>query len=113
MVGERGKLKWVENWMTFFESMLQLHLLRVPKQRHYSITHIQKVIVDPRKHIDNIYSDITDLGISVSACPEVDVIKSGGVEFGGIKSTLVSVRSPHREPTIQYYTFVPHESECV
>lgn len=44
---EQGKIKWDNNWTTFLESMLQLHLARLEKQQYYAINHIQKVIIDP------------------------------------------------------------------
>ncbi len=62
--GERGSIKWNENWTTFLESLLQLHLLRLPKQQHYAINHIEKIVIDPRKHMDLISNIHTDSGES-------------------------------------------------
>lgn len=44
---EQGKIRWNNNWTTFLESMLQLHLVRLERQQYYAINHIQKVIIDP------------------------------------------------------------------
>lgn len=49
--GEHGIIKWTNNWMIYIEAMLQMHLIRLNKQKLFAINYIQKVIIDPSKHI--------------------------------------------------------------
>lgn len=111
--GEHGIIKWANNWMIYIEAMLQMHLIRLNKQKLFSINYIQKVIIDPSKHVSVVDQVNPELGLLVDVFPAVDVIKSGGIELRGVKSTLVSLRSKQPEPVVEYYAFIPHMPEEV
>lgn len=42
--------------------MLQLHLLSINKQQHYAINHVQKIIIDPKRHIRGIEESVAKSG---------------------------------------------------
>ncbi|XP_065199624.1 fatty acid synthase-like isoform X2 [Planococcus citri] len=116
--GENGKIAWSNNWITFVEAMLQLHLLGIDKQQHYAIDHIQRIVLDAKKHEQEMQQNgnvSNKSGVGVKFSPSANIIVSGGIEISGVKSTLVSVRSnKHREqPIILHSTFVPHFSNKI
>lgn len=55
-LGNIGKLEWNENWISFIDTMLQFSILGLKTKELYIPTRIQKVTIDPVKHLAIIKS---------------------------------------------------------
>merc|ERR1719318_1057161 len=45
--GEEGQLKWVDNWVSFLDAMLQIQVLSLPGRSLRLPTRIKKITIDP------------------------------------------------------------------
>lgn len=111
--GENGKIAWSRNWVTYLEAMLQLHLLGITKQQHYTINHIRRIVLHPKEHIEKIQQANNKSGVPVKFSANANTITSAGIEISGVKSTLVSARKKQLEPIMLYSAFVPHFSSKI
>lgn len=108
-----GKLQWVDNWISFMDTMLQFSILSKDLRELYLPTRIGKAVINPTKHIDILSQlseeDLTKVGVPVYMYSDINVIKSGGVEFRGLKASLAQKRpNTQNPPTLERYTFVPN-----
>lgn len=55
-LGNSGKLEWKRNWISFIDTMLQFSILGLKTKELYLPTRMQKVIIDPVKHLQYIKS---------------------------------------------------------
>jgi len=53
-VGISGKLDWIGNWITYIDTMLQFSILGLKTKELYLPTRMQRVIIDPAKHLEYI-----------------------------------------------------------
>lgn len=112
--------------------MLQFSIVGLKTKELYLPTRIQKVIIDPAKHLETIeslsekngkvnndllkceYNIIIQVFLNFSAVPvyvyrDMDVIKSGGIELCGLKTSLAPRRQQSQAaPKLENYTFVPY-----
>jgi len=51
-----GKIEWIGNWIIFIDSMLQLDNLGLKIKELNLPTRSQKIIIDPKKHLEFIQS---------------------------------------------------------
>lgn len=51
-----GKLEWIGNWISFIDTMLQFSILGLKVKELYLPTRMQRVIIDPAKHLECIES---------------------------------------------------------
>ena len=105
-----GELKWEENWVSFMDTMLQFSILGKDMRELYLPTRIEKVVINPLKHMDlmNTYKT-KESNVPVYMYKHINVIKSAGVEMRGLKATLAPRRSgTQAPPTIEKYTFIPN-----
>jgi len=49
-----GQLEWIGNWISFIDTMLQFSILGLKVKELYLPTRIQRVIIDPAKHLEFI-----------------------------------------------------------
>jgi len=56
LTGVRGKLEWNGNWISYIDTMLQFSILGLKTKELYLPTRIQKVIIDPVKHLNIVES---------------------------------------------------------
>ncbi|XP_057664642.1 fatty acid synthase [Diorhabda carinulata] len=104
--GLAGKLKWDDNWISFIDTMLQFSLLGQNTKELYLPTRIQRVLIDPKKHLDGVKTFLP-----VYMYRNIGVIKSGGVELRGLKASLAPRRQQVQPPPkIEKYQFVPYEN---
>lgn len=54
--GTSGQLEWTGNWVTFIDTMLQFSILGLKVKELYLPTRMQRVIIDPVKHLELIES---------------------------------------------------------
>lgn len=55
-LGISGQLEWTGNWVTFIDTMLQFSILGLKVKELYLPTRMQRVIIDPVKHLEFIES---------------------------------------------------------
>lgn len=55
-VGNSGYLEWKGNWISFIDTMLQFSIVGLKTKELYLPTRIQKVIIDPAKHLETVKS---------------------------------------------------------
>lgn len=112
--GVTGNLEWINNWITYIDAMLQLSIFLLNTRELYLPTRIQRVCIDPRKH-KRICSRLgADNAVPVYIYGDIDVIKSGGVELCGVKSTLSPLRQQTQAvPKLESYNFVPFKTDKV
>lgn len=53
-LGISGKLNWIGNWISFIDTMLQFSILGLKTKELYLPTRMQRVIIDPAKHLETI-----------------------------------------------------------
>ena len=49
-LGIVGKLQWVDNWISFMDTMLQFSILGMPGRELYLPTRVQRINIDPLRH---------------------------------------------------------------
>uniref|UniRef100_A0A1A9Z5Z9 Fatty acid synthase n=1 Tax=Glossina pallidipes TaxID=7398 RepID=A0A1A9Z5Z9_GLOPL len=110
-----GKLQWVDNWISFMDTMLQFSILSKNLRELYLPTRIEKAIIDPNHHLKEIAKltpeQQTKEGVPVYMYDDINVIKSGGIELRGMKASLAQKRpSNQNPPTLERYAFIPNEN---
>lgn len=108
-----GALNWEENWITFMDTMLQFSIIGKDIRELYLPTRIEKVIIDPVKHLNLINKRKSDKGtfIPVSMFKNLNVIKSGGIEMRGLKASLAPRKSGSQiKPTLERYHYTHFEN---
>lgn len=107
--GTYGDLKWNNDWVSYLDTMLQVHL--IPSQGLQLPTRIDSLRIDPKIHLESI------LSLS-STCPVyVDywnsLCFSGGVELVGLHCTGTSKKNKQQNTILESYLFVPFDKENV
>uniref|UniRef100_A0A1I8NSS5 Fatty acid synthase n=1 Tax=Stomoxys calcitrans TaxID=35570 RepID=A0A1I8NSS5_STOCA len=110
-----GSLQWVDNWVSYTDTMLQFSILSKNLRELYLPTRIEKVVINPQKHLQEVAKlseeDRKQKGLPVFMYSDISVIKSGGVEMRGLKASLAQKRpSSQNPPTLERYTFVPNHN---
>ncbi|XP_059048228.1 fatty acid synthase-like [Achroia grisella] len=109
--GTRGRLAWVNNWVTFMDCMLQLKIIGQDTRGLFVPTRIETLSIDVNMHYKaiskmNVYSK--DNSFEVRVYPAVNVIRAGGVEIRGLHAAPISKRVPLGEPVLEKYKFIPN-----
>uniref|UniRef100_G3NC33 Fatty acid synthase n=1 Tax=Gasterosteus aculeatus TaxID=69293 RepID=G3NC33_GASAC len=120
--GDRGKLQWAGNWVTFLDTMLQMIVVGLPGRSLRLPTRIRSVCVDPAVHLQKVCQH-TDGKQSSLSSPAVDVhvnrcldsIAAGGVQMCGLHATVAPRRQQQQSPpTLEEFVFVPHvDADCL
>ncbi|KAJ3657154.1 hypothetical protein Zmor_016179 [Zophobas morio] len=104
-----GKVKW-NNWISCIDAMLQFWTIRMHTRELYLPTKLQKVVIDPKMHLQAARQ--SDNVLAVSAFDNIGVVKCGGVEVKGLKTSYVTrYHLTHSAPKIEKYEFVPLEDK--
>ncbi|KAI8441932.1 hypothetical protein MSG28_005604 [Choristoneura fumiferana] len=109
--GSRGRLAWVNNWVTFMDCMLQMKIMGHDTRGLFVPTRIEKLSIDAGMHynaISNMNPDSGRQSFEVRVYPDVGVIRSGGVEIRGLHATPISKRLPLGVPVLEKNEFVPN-----
>lgn len=56
----KGHIAWTNNWVTFMDTMLQLHILGYDTRNLYVPTSIQKLVIDPALHSLKLRDIVTE-----------------------------------------------------
>uniref|UniRef100_A0A6B2E4Y7 Fatty acid synthase n=1 Tax=Phlebotomus kandelakii TaxID=1109342 RepID=A0A6B2E4Y7_9DIPT len=110
---DTGKLEWAEkNWVSFMDTMLQFSIMGKDLRELYLPTRIEKVVINPEKHLELADEYVTERDNSVFPVymyKDINVIKSGGVEMRGLRASLAPRRQGSQAPPkLERYTFVPN-----
>ncbi|CAK1589941.1 unnamed protein product [Parnassius mnemosyne] len=107
--GTRGRLAWVNNWVTFMDCMLQLKIVGQDTRGLYVPTRIEKLCIDANMHynaITKMNPDSTRQSFEIRVYPDVEVIRAGGVEIRGLHATPISKKIPLGIPVLEKNEFV-------
>ncbi|KMQ81824.1 fatty acid synthase [Lasius niger] len=58
--GNKGHIAWESNWVTFMDTMLQLHILGYDTRDLYVPTSIQKLVINPALHTSKLLDVVTE-----------------------------------------------------
>ncbi|EFN81866.1 Fatty acid synthase [Harpegnathos saltator] len=109
IMGTRGHIAWLNNWVAFMDNILQMHILGTDTSSLYVPTGIGRMVIDPQLHAQHI-QDITNEDKQLAVCmyKKLDTIVSGGIEINGISATPILRRKPIGHPVLEEYKFVAH-----
>lgn len=115
-----GKLLWQDDWVSLIDTMLQFSDLGKHHSRDlYLPTRIDRIVLNPLKHQEIVHNLKQSQGangtvapISVYMYKNMNVIKAGGIEIRGLKTSLTLRRfGTQPTPILQRYTFVPRHND--
>nr|XP_012224502.1 PREDICTED: fatty acid synthase-like [Linepithema humile] len=109
--GSKGHIAWIGNFVTFMDTMLQMHIIGKDTRDLYVPTSIQKLIINPALHklkSRNMMSE-KNKQLPVRIYKQMNIIISGGIEIRGFETTSIFRRKPVRDPVIEEYKFVAHQ----
>ncbi|XP_018417291.1 PREDICTED: fatty acid synthase [Nanorana parkeri] len=114
--GDRGKLLWTGNWVTFLDTMLQMLVLGIKGRSLRLPTRILSVLIDPTTHEEHVCpcpDDKKAVPVSVNNC--LERIVSGGVQISGLHATTAPRRQQQQTPpTLENFVFTPFfEEDCL
>ncbi|KAF9408342.1 hypothetical protein HW555_011931 [Spodoptera exigua] len=98
----RGRLAWVNNWVTFMDCMLQMKIIGQDTRGLFVPTRIEKLSIDAPMHcsaISKMNPDSDKKSFEVRVYPDVNVIRAGGIEIRGLHATPITKKPPLGIPT--------------
>ncbi|XP_030383313.1 fatty acid synthase [Scaptodrosophila lebanonensis] len=108
----KGHLQWVDNWISFMDTMLQFRILSNNIRELYVPTGIERAVINPQKHLELVRQHAKGKDGS-SVLPvywyrNISVVKCGGIEIHKMKTAQTQRRTgTQAEPTLERYSFVP------
>ncbi|XP_028050812.1 fatty acid synthase [Monomorium pharaonis] len=109
--GIAGQLYWFNQWIPYIDTMLQFSILSTNNKLMYLPTRLQYAAIDPEHHKRLVEELPEDGGVPVYHYKNINVVKSGGIELRGLKSSLAPRRQQTQaDPKYERYTFVPYEN---
>ncbi|XP_046964411.1 fatty acid synthase-like [Vanessa cardui] len=109
--GTRGRLAWVNNWVTFMDCMLQMKIIGFDTRGLFVPTSIEKLSIDIDMHqeaVSKMNPDSTRQSFEIRVYPTHDTIRAGGVEIRGLHATPISKRNPLGVPVLEKNVFIPN-----
>ncbi|KAL7049985.1 hypothetical protein ACKWTF_003930 [Chironomus riparius] len=108
MDSSRGKLKWEKNWVAFLDCLLQIQIISKDTRSLALPTGIKKMIIKRNEH-EKLMSELGENPIAeVKYCPDLNILRCGGIEIRGLMAQTVSRRPPKGIPVLESHQFVPH-----
>lgn len=102
-----GELEWVNNWVSFMDTMLQFSIMGKDLRELYLPTRMERISINPLKQSEMLKE--TENHLDCYMYKDINVIKSGGVEMRGLKASLAPRRSgTQSSPKLERYTFIPN-----
>ncbi|XP_016987664.1 fatty acid synthase [Drosophila rhopaloa] len=102
-----GRLQWADNWISFMDTMLQFRILSNNIRELYVPTGIERVLIDPLKHLE--LAKKSQQKLTVNWHRNISVVKCGGVEIHKMKTAQTQRRSGGQSaPSLERYRFWPH-----
>ncbi|KAK5643465.1 hypothetical protein RI129_007310 [Pyrocoelia pectoralis] len=110
--GIRGQLKWEKNWISYIDTMLQFPIFEQNTRELYLPTRLQRAVINPKLHgeLFEKYGK-EDNCMTVNMYREIGIIKSGGIELRGMKTSLAPRRQQSQAPPkLEKYEFIPYDN---
>lgn len=110
--GNRAKVKWMGNWVSFTDSMLQLAILGFKKRSLCLPTFMEYVKCDIKALYAEVQKNKNSLGESeawVYFDRDINVGVSRGIVVKGLKASVAPRRSGAQVATVEEYTFTPYD----
>ncbi|XP_053308944.1 fatty acid synthase [Spea bombifrons] len=111
--GDKGKLLWTGNWVTFLDTMLQMMVLGLKGRSLRLPTRISSVYIDPKTHEDYVHAHSDNskaTRVTINNC--LERIVSGGVQISGLHATIAPRRQQQQTPPIlEKFKFIPYFEE--
>lgn len=109
--GNKAKVKWMGNWVSFTDSMLQLAILGFKKRALCLPTFMEYVKCDIKSLYAEVQKNKNSLGESeafVYYDRDINVGVSRGIVVKGLKASIAPRRSGAQVATVEEYGFVPY-----
>ncbi|XP_066144651.1 fatty acid synthase-like isoform X2 [Euwallacea fornicatus] len=108
-----GKIKWIDNWMTFMDNMLQMKILASDTRLLYIPVGIGKIIIDPILHLQEVNKlrqgkEEVPVDVPVYVDKRSGVIRAGGIEIQDLLATSIARKKTTAVPVLEKYNFVPN-----
>ncbi|CAF3963829.1 unnamed protein product [Rotaria sp. Silwood2] len=107
--GTYGELKWNNDWISYLDTMLQVHL--ITSQGLQLPTRIDSLRIDPKLHLESISSLTSTCSVYVDYWNSLCF--SGGVELFGLHCTGTSKKNKQQNTILESYLFVPFNNENI
>ncbi|XP_039306405.1 fatty acid synthase-like [Solenopsis invicta] len=109
--GVAGQLYWFNQWIPYIDTMIQFSIMSTSHRLMYLPTRLQYAAIDPILHKRLVEELPENGGLPVYHYKDIDIVKSGGIELRGLKSSLAPRRQQTQaDPKYEQYTFVPYEN---
>ncbi|CAF3488066.1 unnamed protein product, partial [Rotaria sp. Silwood1] len=107
--GTYGELKWNNDWISYIDTMLQVHL--ITSQGLQLPTRIDSLRIDPKFHLESISSLTSTCSVYVDYWNSLCF--SGGIELFGLHCTGTSKKNKQQNTILESYLFVPFDNENI
>ncbi|KAJ8675796.1 hypothetical protein QAD02_011582 [Eretmocerus hayati] len=107
--GLKGHIAWHDDWISFLDNVFQMILFRISVRGIYLPTSLDKLIIDPKVHLDAMETVDEEKEYPVRLHELHNVMMSGGVEIWGLGGSSISRRKNPDEPILEEYRFIPFE----
>ncbi|XP_028141037.2 fatty acid synthase-like [Diabrotica virgifera virgifera] len=105
--GVQGKIEWMDNYVSFIDSMFQLSLLSECTRNLSIPTSIRRIELNPKLHI----RDSNNKYLEVTRDPDLCITKCGGIEIQGLKFTQLPRKSiPDSNLLLEKFEFVAYDA---
>ncbi|CAF4331950.1 unnamed protein product, partial [Rotaria sordida] len=104
--GIYGELKWNNEWISYLDTMLQVHL--ITSQGLQLPTRIDSLRIDPKHHLESISSLTSTCSVYVDYWN--NLCFSGGIELFGLHCTGTSKKNKQQNTILESYLFVPFDN---
>ncbi|XP_070505897.1 fatty acid synthase-like isoform X2 [Chironomus tepperi] len=114
--GLKGKIRWMENWTTFLDTLTHFNNRRTLLTREMGVpVRIRKFIIDPILHYKMLEDKMkkmgsnenSDITFDVVVCPYRQIINAGGIELHE-KTNKIVYRRRTNQPSLEINRFVPY-----
>ena len=113
-LGDHGKLKWLDNWVSFLDAMLQVQVLSLPGRSLRLPTRIKRITIDPALQKEKTVTEEGAESIGLVVDRDLDACCAGGVQILGLHATVAPKGGKRQAAaTLEEFTFVPYMEEDV
>lgn len=106
-----GELRWSNEWVSYIDTMLQFSILSTSHKLLYLPSRLQYAAINPVLHKQLVQELPEEGALPVYHYRNINIVKSGGIELRGLKSSLAPRRQQTQSsPKHERYTFVPYEN---
>lgn len=112
--GTFGKIKWLNNWPSFMDCMLQVNILALDSRALYLPTSVRKIRINTARHLEMVSQlDPENPVMEVRMCKDLNIVSCGGIEIEGLVCSSVGRRKPPGTEVLESYDFVPYISDAI